>query len=155
MKQDAPQNYELQVRQILEDRIRKEYANSIFEVFPSRKYRGKSGAEHQIDVSAEVVFAGLKLLILAECKMWSSTVKKQHLMAFLATIQDVGANKGLVVTTVGYQDGAKIVASANGISLVKKESGNPDSWQVVVPLVVGAALVSATSAQASSSATTS
>lgn len=148
MKQNAPKNYEIQVRQILEDRIRTEFPDSAFEVFPSRNYPGKSGVDHQTDVSAEVRLAGLRLLILAECKMWSATVKKQHVLAFLATIHDIGANKGIIVTTVGFQDGAKKVAAANGISLVRTASGNHDSWQIIVPMVTGAALIPAESAQA-------
>jgi hypothetical protein len=49
-------------------------------------------------------------------------------------LDDIGANKGIIVSTIGFQEGARKIAEASGISLVKKDFNNPDSWEIIVPL---------------------
>jgi hypothetical protein len=64
------EEYERLVQKILEEKIREEYPSTVIKVFHNRKYRGQSGQEHQIDVSAELTLAGCRVLILAECKKY-------------------------------------------------------------------------------------
>lgn len=130
-------DYESEVCQVLEERIRKEAPGAQFQIFHDRKILGKSGHEHQIDVSAELQLAGLKILILAECKKYCKRVSIDDVLTFAKRMEDVSAQKGLMVTTVGFQKGAEIFAKSSGISLVKKVSGTPSSWEVTVPLLVG------------------
>jgi Restriction endonuclease len=83
-----------------------------------RKYPGKSGHEHTIDVSFELVIAGLRFLILVECKRYKRRVGIDDLMEFAYRVRDIGANKGVLVTTHGFQDGAIDVAKSEGIGLL-------------------------------------
>jgi len=93
----------------------------------NKKYVGKSsGHRHQIDVSVETsVLGGLSLLILVECKHYRDKVKVRDLLAFAERIHDIGAHKGVVVTTIGFQRGAIKIANAHGIALVKTQP----QWQ--------------------------
>jgi len=150
------EEYERLVQKILESKIREEYPSTVIKVFHNRKYRGQSGQEHQIDVSAELMLAGCRVLILAECKKYRASVGNEDVLTFLGRIRDIGAGKGIIVTTVGYQEGAKRLAEANGIALVLAKSEESVSWDVVMPLLfppliaAGAELVMRTSRKANS-----
>lgn len=89
-----------------------------FTVFGSKHYKGKSGHEHQIDVSAEFKAAGTKILILVECKYYSHNVGIDDVMEFATRLEDIGAHKGILVTTIGFQRGAEKIAKSKGIALV-------------------------------------
>ena len=94
----------------------------------SRKYLGKkSGHAHQIDVSIEFNIADLSLLILFECKHYKNRVAIGDILEFAQRIDDIGAQKGVVVTTVGFQEGAVKVADGYGIALVI----TAPVWQII------------------------
>ena len=92
-----------------------------------KKYVGKT-ATHEIDISFVYRLDELHILCLVECKNWKRPVQKRDVLAFLATIQDIGAHKGIIVASGGFQDGAIAVARANGIALIdarpKSDSGD-------------------------------
>ena len=117
------EEFEQVVRNILADRLREECPDAPLNVFHNRKYKGQSGHEHQIDVSAELTLAGCQILILVECKNYKAAIGIDDLLEFAARLRDIGAHKGIVVTTVGYQEGAKKIAEANGIALVLESPG--------------------------------
>ena len=70
-----------------------------------------------VDVSFEKSVAGARLLILVECKCYAHAVSVDEVEEFHSKLDDVGAHKGIMVTTVGYQDGAVKVAEGRGIAL--------------------------------------
>lgn len=82
------------------------------------KLIGKSGASHQIDVYWEFRLAGITYKTCIECKQYSSTVKKSHIAAFSAILDDIGNATGIFATTVGYQHGAILLAQEKGIRLI-------------------------------------
>lgn len=112
----GPEKYERLVKLFLEATL-SESLGSVA-IFGSKKYLGKSGHRHQIDVSAEFRVAGLKFLVLVECKCYSRKVGVDEVMEFASRIEDVGAHKGILVSTVGFQDGAATFAASKGIALV-------------------------------------
>jgi len=79
---------------------------------------GKSGATHQIDVFWEFKAAGIVYRTCIECKNYASAVKKSHVAAFSATLQDIGNANGIIATTCSFQKGAKLLAKQNNIRLV-------------------------------------
>lgn len=91
--------------------------------FHSKRYLGKSGHSHEIDVSFEVELAGVKLLVVVECKDYGRKVGVDDVMTFIYRIRDIGAHKGLLVTTRGFQAGAVTVARAEGIGLLLAANG--------------------------------
>ncbi|MBN1287044.1 MAG: restriction endonuclease [Anaerolineae bacterium] len=80
---------------------------------------GVSGHKHQIDVSIR----DDEDLILVECKRRKRRVTVEHVLAFLGRIYDIGQKfkkhtvHGTIVTTVGFQPGAKKVADHYEIEL--------------------------------------
>lgn len=94
--------------------LMQEYAPT---VYGSRLYKGNTGYEHQIDVSYEFTMKGFKLLVLVECKHYNARVSVGDILTFAQRIQDIGAHKGLLLSTVGFQSGAKKFAEARGIGL--------------------------------------
>lgn len=113
-----PRSYEVLVRELLEARLRDDCPDAQLRVFHDKRYRGKSGHEHQIDVAAELELAEVRILILVECKHYSRKVGIDDVMELATRIEDIGAHKGIIVTTVGFQEGAVRIAKAKGIALV-------------------------------------
>lgn len=135
------EDYERLVSSILEERIRKEYPNAVLKVFQNRKYKGQSGHEHQIDISVEMELVGCQVLIVGECKKYRERVGNEDILVLAGRMQDIGAHKGILVTTSGFQEGAKRVAKAKGIALVLVHSDDPISWEVLMPAVIPLLLI--------------
>jgi hypothetical protein len=76
------EEFEQVVRKILADRLKEECPDAPLNVFHNRKYRGQSGHEHQIDVSAELTLAGCQILILVECKKYTVAIGIDDLLEF-------------------------------------------------------------------------
>lgn len=115
-----------------EEFVERVYVELVYEmcgkVRRNRRMRGrKSGHMHQIDLTVELTVADLDFLILVECKHYNARVKVDDLLTFAQRIDDIGANKGIVVTTVGYQRGALKVAKGHRIALVT----TIPKWKVV------------------------
>jgi acyl carrier protein len=88
----------------------------------------KSGHLHEIDIVIETTVAQLDILILLECKHYSRTVDVGDILTFASRIDDIGAHKGVMVSTKGFQEGTKKVARAHGIALVVTEP----IWQTIL-----------------------
>jgi hypothetical protein len=109
--------FEEEVRDLLASELVREITKPI-KVFRGRKYHGKSGTSHEIDVAFETKIAHSKLLFVVECKFYSRPVGIEKVRDFAYRIGDIGAHKGLMVTNIGYQRGAMKVAKAEGIGLL-------------------------------------
>jgi hypothetical protein len=97
-------------------------------VHPKKLYVGKkTGHKHEIDVSIELQVAGLSILILIECKHYKNKVEISDVLELAQRIDDVGAHKGVLVSTIGFQPGALKVAEGYGIALVT----TAPMWSVV------------------------
>ncbi len=83
------------------------------------KLKGKSGCEHQIDVYWEYEIAGVTHRVAIECKDYSSTIQIGRVRDFFGVLYDLGDIKGIMVTSKGYQEGAKRFAMHYGIVLQK------------------------------------
>lgn len=70
-----------------------------------------------IDVSFNYSIAGSDLLFLVECKCYNHAVPVDDVEEFHSKINDIGAHKGIMVTTVGFQSGAIKTAKGRGIAL--------------------------------------
>lgn len=99
-------------------------------VYLRKHIEGKrSGHLHEIDVAIETRVAQLDILILIECKHYNKTVKVGDILTFATRIDDIGAHKGVMVSTKGFQKGTIKVARAHGIALVLTEP----VWQTIMP----------------------
>jgi hypothetical protein len=57
-------------------------------------------------------------VLVIECKHWASAVTKNVVHAFRMVVGESGANTGLIVSTAGYQDGAKEAAAYSNVRLL-------------------------------------
>jgi len=72
---------------------------------------------YQIDITCEYVALGAKVKVIIECKMLSRSIERDIVVALHGKLQSLGANKGILIATCGYQRGATHYAQKHGITL--------------------------------------
>lgn len=106
--------FELAVRERLAEKLGEQ-----FTTFQNHAYKGnRTGFRHIVDAAFEAKRDGTRLLTLAECKFQPDPVPSELVMAFAFCLEDVGADKGLYVSSTGYALGSYRVANAVGMSLL-------------------------------------
>ena len=110
------------------------------------KIRGVDG-EYTFDVTATFEVLGGDILVVIECKHQKDPVKREVLQVLHDKMLAVGAHKGMVFSTAGFQSGASAYAEVHRIALVRMtDSGKvyvrkglgipstaiPESW-IAVP----------------------
>lgn len=65
-----------------------------------------SKADRQIDILVQDYAAGEKITIIVDGKYYSENIDVKDVESFLAMMQDVGADKGLLITQKGYSQAA-------------------------------------------------
>lgn len=58
------------------------------------------------DVEIDVYAESSDILIICECKYWESKVSQNTIFAFRTIVEDIGANKGIIIAKKGFQSGA-------------------------------------------------
>jgi Restriction endonuclease len=69
------------------------------------------------DVSARMMFAGVPVLWIVECKLWNRAVPKEKASVLKDIVNDLGADRGLLMSERGFQSGAVNLAAAKNITL--------------------------------------
>ncbi len=90
------------------------------------KLKGKSGCKHQIDVYWEYEIAGNKHCVAIECKNYNSLVPIGKIRDFKGVLDDLNNVNGIMVSSKGFQNGAKKYAKEHGISLKELRTPNWD-----------------------------
>lgn len=91
-----------------------------------------SGArgKHQIDVFVTLRSFGIDVIWIVECKNWKSAVPKEKVLAFSQVAQDLGADRGFLLSESGFQSGAIRMSEKSNITLCNIEdlraSAKPD-----------------------------
>ncbi len=81
-------------------------------------YKGKvSQRSIIVDLAFEMYVLRAKLLVIIECKHYAQKVEVADVEEFHSKLDDIGAHKGIMVTTIGYQKGAVRTARGRGIAL--------------------------------------
>jgi hypothetical protein len=93
-------------------------------------------AEHKIDVWVLFSMFGLETKWVIECKNWNSPVPKEKVLALKSIVEDVGADRGILISTAGFQSGAVHAAEMTNITLTDldslKETAHDDLIQSVI-----------------------
>ncbi|MBE7156918.1 MAG: restriction endonuclease [Rhodospirillales bacterium] len=89
---------------------------------------GRSGAERQIDVLVRHRQGLYEHLIVIECKYWNKNVQRLHVDALATTVREVGASRGVIFSTKGFQSGAVAQAEHENIALFKVRDLTDDEW---------------------------
>jgi hypothetical protein len=63
-------------------------------------------AQHRIDVWVRFKKFGLEIRWVIECKYWNKTVTKEKILALKAVVDDIGADRGILISEFGFQSGA-------------------------------------------------
>lgn len=72
---------------------------------------------HDIDVYVQTRYLGENLVWLIEAKFWKAKVKKNQVLALRAIVEDIGADRGFIVSKAGFQKGAIEAANKTNIKL--------------------------------------
>lgn len=121
--------YELFAQQIYQQLVDLDVVRST-KVQHNVKLEGRSGQKHQIDVYWEYEIAGNKHRVAIECKNYDTLVPIGKVRDFKGVLDDLNGVNGIMVTKVGYQDGAKRYAQEYGISL--KELRAPRYGETII-----------------------
>ncbi|MCH5520392.1 restriction endonuclease [Pseudomonas syringae] len=74
---------------------------------------------YQIDVLAKFqALGGADFIVLIECKKYRSAVKRELVQVLHDKVISIGAHKGILFATTGFQSGAIKYAKSHGIALV-------------------------------------
>lgn len=73
--------------------------------------------QHDVDVAVRTSRAGIQQLWVIECKWWRRSVSKLHVAALASVVQDVGADRGILLSETGFQAGAIKLALLSNITL--------------------------------------
>ncbi|NTW48637.1 MAG: restriction endonuclease [Chlorobiales bacterium] len=120
--------YEKLVQEIYQGLLAEEGYENIL-VDHNVRLKGKSGCKHQIDVYWEVRIGGEIHRVAIECKNYSNEIQIGKVRDFYGALNDIGGIKGIMVTKVGYQSGAKQFAVHHGISLKEIRFPEEKDWE--------------------------
>ena len=70
------------------------------------------------------VRAGSLIKVLIECKRYGRPVEREKVAVLADKLRALGAHKGMMFSTSGFQKGALTYAQKHGIALVKVEAGS-------------------------------
>ncbi|RZJ56022.1 MAG: restriction endonuclease [Flavobacterium sp.] len=73
---------------------------------------------HDVDIFVQSKFLGQNLRWILEAKHWSRRVSKIHVMALRQIVEDVGVDKGFIISQKGFQKGAVEAAKKTNILLL-------------------------------------
>jgi hypothetical protein len=72
---------------------------------------------HKIDVFVTGSLHGIGFRWIVECKHWKTNIPKEKVMALTSIVQDVGADRGFLLSETGFQSGAIRAARSTNITL--------------------------------------
>ncbi|MHB1700237.1 MAG: restriction endonuclease [Acidobacteriaceae bacterium] len=93
---------------------------------------------HRVDVYVEGALHGIQFKWVIECKAWKSSVTKEKVMALAAIVQDLGADRGFLLSEVGFQSGALRAVRKTNITLTSLEDLSNTSNEVLADTAIGA-----------------
>lgn len=76
---------------------------------------------HDIDVFVQGNFHGIDFRWVVECKAWKCNVPKEKAIALMAIVQDVGADRGFLLSETGFQSGTIRAVTGSNITLTSLE----------------------------------
>ncbi|WP_166793853.1 restriction endonuclease [Pseudomonas sp. F01002] len=111
--------------------MHKYYDWAAFEIFIKELYEGdgnvlverdvteidRYGARRQTDVKITHRARFNNFITLVECKRWKDPISRDRVDVLAASIEALGANKGAIFTTTGFEAGAIAYAKGKGIDL--------------------------------------
>ena len=78
-----------------------------------------SDGTYQIDAHASFTAMGVTVKVLCECKQYKNKVKREKVQILADKLRSLGMNKGILLSTSGFQKGAIDYAKEHGIALIQ------------------------------------
>lgn len=75
-------------------------------------------AQHEVDVYVKFLRHGIECKWVIECKLWKSKVPKEKVMALKYIVDDIGADRGVILSEKGFQPGARDATRNSNITLI-------------------------------------
>ncbi len=110
-----PRDFEIFCMETLKSYAEQEQLQN-FRIAHDQKVETDDGT-YQIDVLAEYTALGVKNTVIVECKKQSRNVEREVVAALDRKLQSIGAQKGILISTAGFQRGAVQFAEKHGIAL--------------------------------------
>lgn len=85
----------------------------------SNQHFAVADGTYQIDIVFEYTIMNIKNRVLVECKKYKRSVERKVVAELRDKVNSIGANKGIVMSTSGFQSGAVEYAKAHGITLIQ------------------------------------
>jgi len=73
--------------------------------------------EYQLDGYIEYIYLGMKMKVIVECKRYQNSVEREKVMILHRKLHSLGAQKGVLMSTSGFQSGAVEYANKHGLAL--------------------------------------
>jgi len=74
---------------------------------------------YQLDIYATFVALGVEFKVIAECKRYTNPVNREKVVVLADKVKSLGAHKGILISTSGFQSGAYEYAKKHGIALIQ------------------------------------
>ena len=103
---------------LVADRIREDTAFIPGAKVEHLKQLSAPDGTYEIDVLLTFDIAGIHYKTLIECKKHAHPIKRDMVQVLDARLKSLGAQKGILLTTSSYQEGAKQYAREHGIALI-------------------------------------
>lgn len=87
-----------------------------FHIEHNKKIQTHDGI-YQIDIYAEFTVLNVQMRVLIECKKYTKPVGRDKVEVLANRLQSSGAQKGILISTSGFQSGATRYAKEHGIAL--------------------------------------
>ncbi|MTI19692.1 restriction endonuclease [Fulvivirga sp. RKSG066] len=122
------EDFELLAKKHLEKLLRNDLRGKV-KIEHRKMFVSAAGNRYEVDLSYDFEIGNARYLTLVECKQWNSNVTREKIGHFKSVLDELKANKGIVITTKGFQKGAIEFAKTNGIGLIK--ISNDDQFKVI------------------------
>jgi hypothetical protein len=77
--------------------------------------------DHKVDVWVVFTKFGFETKWIIECKYWNSNVPKEKVLALKSIVDDIGADRGIIISKTGFQSGAIRASNRTNITLTNIE----------------------------------
>lgn len=125
----SPTEYEIKCKEVLMQYAEQEGLKD-FTIQHDTIIQSDDG-EYQIDIFASFIAMGVGFKVLAECKRYSNPITREKVVLLADKVKQLGAHKGILISTSGFQSGAYRYAKKHGIALL--QITDTSTGLVVVP----------------------
>jgi hypothetical protein len=105
----------------LEEKLCRLFETRGYQVMHNTRIAGRSGVEHQIDVLAEYRCPLHVSKVVVEAKSYSTPIDKDRIMKLIQIVGDIGADRGIIITTSYFTPSAIKTAEGHNIDLWDRE----------------------------------